>query len=420
MAAARAYGRRGACPGLSTPMPTGDGLLARLTTTRTFDVDRLIGLCGAVRRHGNGIIEITARGNFQIRGLDLASHAKFASAMAQLRIGGVDGVSVIADPLAGLALDAEVDSEFLAGELRRALSPRRFSHRSAPKLSVAIDGGGALHLDGLTADVHLRAAVRHEGPWMHIGIAGDATTAHPLGAVEPIHMVETTVRLLEVVANHGPDARARDVIITKGLAPFRAAAANRLVDAPLLPLRPSAEPIGMHDMCGHELAIGIGFAFGHCDALALQKLAELPCVARAGFRPAPGRALLILGIPPRQIKRFTTAAKRLGFVVAPDDARRRVVACAGAPICTSGEIPARALAPNIAHDIAPLLAGDEVLHLSGCAKGCAHHGTAALTAIGHNGGCDLLVDGMPAGSCAVPALPQRLAELATARRPRHG
>ena len=66
--------RRGACPGLSAPMATGDGLLARLTPSgSTIALDAFAGLCAAARTHGNGIIEITSRGSIQIRGLSAAS-----------------------------------------------------------------------------------------------------------------------------------------------------------------------------------------------------------------------------------------------------------------------------------------------------------------------------------------------------------
>jgi len=62
--------RRGACPGLSAPMLTGDGLLVRLTSTgATIALEAFAGLCAAARQHGNGIVEITSRGNIQFRGL---------------------------------------------------------------------------------------------------------------------------------------------------------------------------------------------------------------------------------------------------------------------------------------------------------------------------------------------------------------
>ena len=62
--------RRGACPGLSAPMPTGDGLLVRLLPIGTIPLDAFAALCAAAQAHGNGVIEVTARGSIQVRGLD--------------------------------------------------------------------------------------------------------------------------------------------------------------------------------------------------------------------------------------------------------------------------------------------------------------------------------------------------------------
>ena len=59
---------RGACPGLSAPMPTGDGLLVRLLPIGTISLDAFTVLGAAARAHGNGVIEITARGSIQSAG----------------------------------------------------------------------------------------------------------------------------------------------------------------------------------------------------------------------------------------------------------------------------------------------------------------------------------------------------------------
>src|SRR5262252_9879428 len=107
---AAAHRRRGACPGLSAPMPTGDGLLARLRPDGTVTLDQMAGLCAAARRHGNGIVEITSRGSIQVRGLDASSAPAFADAVAALAIAVHDGVPVIADPLAGLDPDELIDA----------------------------------------------------------------------------------------------------------------------------------------------------------------------------------------------------------------------------------------------------------------------------------------------------------------------
>ena len=87
--------RRGACPGLSAPMPTGDGLLVRLMPTGTIPLSAFKHLCAAARRHGNGIVEVTGRGSIQVRGLNAASAWRFAEAITALGIAAKDDIAVL-------------------------------------------------------------------------------------------------------------------------------------------------------------------------------------------------------------------------------------------------------------------------------------------------------------------------------------
>jgi precorrin-3B synthase len=246
-----------------------------------------------------------------------------------------------------------------------------------------------------------------DGPRLHVMIAGDAAHAAYLGTVAPADAIDTVLRLLAAIAARGPQARGRDLVDHQG-------------DGARAP-RSSADPIGRHSLRDGAMALGVGFAFGHTDAATLTRLVQAAAEAGAtGLRTAPGRTLLVIAVAAERASVLADAAKDLGFVVSPDDPRRRVVACAGAPVCASAEIAARALAPAIAASAAPHLSPGEVIHASGCTKGCAHRGRAALTAIGRAGACDLVVDGVPAGSAAAAALPQRLAELAATRERRRG
>src|ERR1700722_19398640 len=90
---------RGACPGLSAPMPTGDGLLVRLAPTEAMSGDTFAGLCAAAGRDGNGIMEVTARGSLQVRGLTPRSAPLLADDVSRLGIAASDGVPVLTNPL---------------------------------------------------------------------------------------------------------------------------------------------------------------------------------------------------------------------------------------------------------------------------------------------------------------------------------
>jgi precorrin-3B synthase len=406
IAAARMALRRGACPGLSTPMQTGDGLLARLMPSGTIALDAMAGLAAAALRHGNRIIEITSRGSIQVRGLTQASAPAFADAVAALAIPAHDGVPVIVDPLAGLDPHQVIDASSLAADLRAALAGQSFALRLAPKVSVVIDGGSALHLDALPADIRLRAVATEDGARLHVAGGGDAASAVPLGTIVRADAIETMMRLLRDIAALGPEARARDVMHVA------------TTDAKL-PAREPADPIGSYHLRRNEVAVGVGFPFGHTDTTLLESLMQAAGEAGAtGVRTAPGRALLVVGLTRPGAERFTAAARRLDFIVERGDPRRRVVACAGAPICASGEIDARGLARAVACEVMPLVPRHEMIHISGCAKCCAYQGVAALTAIGRGGVCDLFVEGAPAGSCESWQLAPRLGQIAFDRLPK--
>jgi len=394
--------RRGACPGLAAPMATGDGLLVRLTPAGTIPLAAFAELCAAAREHGNGVIEITSRGNIQVRGLSPASAAQFAARIAALSIAAQDGVPILCNALAGLDAEEILDAAALAGELRRALARHPMAARLGPKVSVVIDGGGALPLDRHAADLRLRAETADGGAVLHVGVGGDAAAATELGCVAPAHGVAAAMRVLEILARRGPDARAHSIIATDGAAVFHSALAGLFLpsgrpsqsDGTIETQQKSGEPIGMYRLRDGGFACGIGLAFGHADAAALERLSETAAAAGAnGMRAAAGRALMTIGLAPQQASTFLAAAERLGLIVRADDARRHVVACAGAPVCASAHIAARALAPQIAAAAAPHIDGSFTIHISGCAKGCAHPAPAALTVVGAPHGCALVANG---------------------------
>jgi len=214
--------------------------------------------------------------------------------------------------------------------------------------------------------------------------------------------------MLRVIAAGGPAARARDIVATNGAAAFRREIADILVDLPGPPLRPAAEPLGVRALRDGRLAIGLGLAFGHAHATALEELTRAAAdLGAMGLRTAPGRALLVVGVTEGGAGHLANIAQWLGFIVRADDPRRQVVACAGAPICAAAEIPTRALAPSLAK-VAVAGADAPMVHLSGCAKGCACPRAAPLTVVGIEGRCGVVVNGSARGEPLVMLTPEAL------------
>jgi precorrin-3B synthase len=371
-------------------METGDGLLARLGPGGPMPLKALAGLCAAARTHGNGTMEISARGNLQVRGLTPASAPRFADAVVTLGIETDDGVPVIASPLADEP-SALLDADGLARKLRHAIASLALP--LAPKVSVIVDGGGTLHLDVLAADIRLRAIASANGPLLLVALAGDGATATPLGSVAPDDAYDAVLCLLRLIAADGPAARAADVLQSRGIAAFQDVVRGRIALQSPLARRLPAEPVGTHALKDDLYALGVGLAFGHVQADTLRALTEIARTHGALWaRPAFNRALLLGPFERAKVKTLRDGARRLGFAVDRADPRRRVVACPGAPACASGLIASREIAAALADDL-PLAGGGVALHVSGCAKGCAHPAPAPLTIVGTEQGCGIVHDG---------------------------
>ncbi|ESY04741.1 cobalamin biosynthesis protein CobG [Mesorhizobium sp. LNJC399B00] len=439
-----AFSRRGACPALSAPMQTGDGLLVRLNPVAGgLSPKLLIGLAESALRHGNGIMEVTARGSLQIRGLTAESAGLLAAEVDALGIAVRTGVPVETGPLAGIDPREIADPRALAERVRAAVEEAGLTPRLGPKVSVVVDGGGQLTMDGVTADVRLKAVRVGAGTQWLVSVAGDGQNAKPLATVDADAARDIAVAVLRMVAEKGREAHARDlserqlaslaswhsvappsvlpdISPSRGeIAPSRAISpifsveggepAATLLISPLEgemsgrteggAVERSRSPVGIFDLnSGH--ALGIGLPFGSMPAQNLIDLASRASnLGTAEIRLAPGRALLFLGQPSSANHPLRATAAALGFVTIAADPRTRIAACPGTPACASGQIATRDIAETIAAENADIL--DFTLHISGCAKGCAHPGSAALTIVGGENGAGLVVNAtakaLPAG-----------------------
>ncbi|WP_027034819.1 precorrin-3B synthase [Mesorhizobium ciceri] len=437
-----AFSRRGACPALSAPMQTGDGLLVRLNPVAGgLSPKLLIGLAESALRHGNGIMEVTARGSLQIRGLTAESAALLAAEVDALAIAVHTDVPVETGPLAGIDPQEIADPRPLAERIRAAVEDAGLTQRLGPKVSVVVDGGGQLTMDAVTADVRLAATRTDAGVRWRVSVAGDGWNARRLVTADEGSACDITVAALRMVAEKGREAHARDLSerqlaslagwhsmappsVLPDISPSRGEIALSPMVSPVsdvvkekpaskLPISPlegemsgraeggaSRKPIGLFPLAGNTFALGVALPYGSMPADKLIALAQAAhTLGTTEIRLAPGRALLLLGQPPAANQPLQHTAATLGFVISPTDPRTRIAACPGTPACASGRIATRDIAETIAAENADIL--EFTLHISGCAKGCAHPGPATLTIVGGENGAGLVVNAMakalPAG-----------------------
>ncbi|MFG1299856.1 hypothetical protein V5F49_08680 [Xanthobacter sp. V3C-3] len=194
--------RRGACPAFLAPMETGDGLILRLVPQDgALSPAQLRGLAAAARAFGNGMVEVTARGSLQVRGLKPETVGLLQEAVLALGIAPRLGLPVDVSPLSGLDPTERADARPLAA--RVADAAEALAGRLGPKVSVVIDGGGAIRLDGRKADIRLAAV--GDGVWSVTIGGGDSQ------ALDTDAACSRTLEALAAIAARGPGARASDL-----------------------------------------------------------------------------------------------------------------------------------------------------------------------------------------------------------------
>jgi precorrin-3B synthase len=134
----------------------------------------------------------------------------------------------------------------------------------------------------------------------------------------------------------------------------------------------------------------VAFAFGQMQADKLLALANCDHTLIL----TPWRMILLQGAQ--------SVPADPALITRPDDPLLRVTACTGAPGCAQAIGPTRALARDLA-TITP-----HHLHVSGCAKGCAHPGTADLTLVATPNGYNLIRGGAASDSPFLRDLPPHL------------
>jgi precorrin-3B synthase len=449
------FERRGACPTLARPMQTGDGLLARLRPAdNILTLPQLKALADAAARFGNGIVEITARGSLQVRGLRPETIASLEHAVFDSGMDVSAGVGIETPPLAGLDPDELADVRPLAAELRQRIADHVPPLALAPKLAITLDGGGRFHLGGVTADIKAEAVRKGDGIKFLLSVGGRI-----FDVSEADRLVDAIVGVLEKLAAIGPAARGRDMRFQAIARPVALPAVTQPVG--IFPVKTDAGVSGSHPSVLPEISPSkgeIGWRRRHRSGHDLRNKNERAAPSRSpplrgslagqrGVRPGDNRdvsatasdaenVVLGMALPYRQVdsatlSAFATAAESfgardirlapnhglivtelghdaalqlqqtaavLGFVTDSGDPRRSIALCAGSRGCASAFCDTRDLAAKLLAHAPDLLDGSLGIHLSGCAKGCAHPASATIAFVGTRSGYGLVVNGVASAS----------------------
>ncbi len=339
---------RGWCPSLAEPMPAADGLLVRLRPrlARLSAAEARL-VADAAARHGNGAIELTNRGNLQLRGFSAAS-----AAVAAAMIGPLDQPvrrpGLLTAPLLGVDPAAHPAGEVLAARLGAVIAALPEVSGRAEKFFITLDGGGAAGLGAMGADIAMTAAgpAMRDAGWL-LRRDGD-----------PHAVFCATDAVVGVVEGWLRDWLRAGVARMREMFPGAAARGSAAVAVERIP------GVAM-----------VSVPFGAMDAARLRAIADRAESGDGVLRLTPWRVIMLAG------------ARADADAAAPAGARVR--ACVGRLGCAAASTDTRADAALLA----ARLGADCDVHVSGCAKGCAHPMAAALTLVGRDGRYDVVVDG---------------------------
>ena len=353
---------QGWCPGALRPMQSGDGLVVRIRPRGgRLTPDQARAIAELSTAHGNGLIDLSARANVQLRGVTEASHPALIEGLRALGLIDADAEAearrnIVVTPF----WEATDATQGLASQLTEALAAT-----DAPalpgKFGFVIDTAAVPVLREVSADI-----------WLETGPDGLllAVADHP--RAKPV-TIETAIAEAMALAHWFVASGG----VSKGRG--RMAALLRRHGLPegfTSPRKPTVPQPAPGTVAQGQL---VGFEFGQMQAETLAALADL-----GALRITPWRMLLIeaLAEPPQIPGLITDAA----------DPMLRVIACTGAPGC----LQAHAATRPLARALAPRLS--ETLHVSGCSKGCAHPTSAALTLTATPEGFALIRNGTASGT----------------------
>jgi precorrin-3B synthase len=355
------------CPGVLRLAEAADGYLARIRLPGgLIGAGQLRALARLADELGDGRVELTSRGNVQLRGLaaDVAGPLTDQLARAGLFPSPEHDLvrNVLASPLAGL--DGGPDLTAIVQGLDAALCARPRLAELPGRFLFAVDDGRG-DVAGLGADVVAR--VRADGAVVN-GLAVRGRAAEDVVTV----MLACAEAFLDVRATEGGTAW-RIAELADGAERVRVAVAARLgLTAASLPPSTSLAPVGPDGSTAPTVPadrpVGVvGTAAVLLAPLGRLTAAQLTWVAdRVGERPAritPWRGVVLPDLP--DAAGLIRDAAGLGYGVDAGSPWLRVTACAGRPGCAS------ALA-DVQADAAAFAARwpDRIVHVSGCARHC--------------------------------------------------
>ena len=338
-----------ACPGMLRPFLADDGAIVRVRAPGgRIRTETLRGLANVARTFGSGVLQLTSRGNIQIRGVQPSSTVEGTEAL-------------VPAPLVNAVRDLGLLPSASHERVRNIVAA---STREVDPLVADLDAG-------LVADAGLAEL---PGRWLFVladrdghGLDAPFDVAYQDfsdgfgrlvsgGLSWPVSRSDAVSRLLEMAARFLATRSSQRVWNVRDLPPdspyFARAQAGTRFDAHGLS---TALAPGQH---GADLAVGIPFGF-----LTPEHVEAITDVGANELVVTHTRMLVLRDVGVSALDELTRSGL---FLTTTTDPRSRVSACVGAPYCRRTDSPTL----SIATAIAPHVPLGQRVHISGCDREC--------------------------------------------------
>lgn len=352
------------CPGVFDTHPAADGALARVRLPGgRIRPDQLETLARAAADHADGHLELTVRGNLQLRGItdvEAVSQAVVAAGLAPSS--SHDKVrNIELSPLTG-RIGGVADARPLAAALDDALRADPAAATLSGRFLFGIDDGRG-DIAGRRPDAC--AVIRGDTPLAADVLIGGTAVGSATGT-------EAIVRaLIAVAAGLGevsPGAwRVRDLDDDSRL---RLAELIALTLDPVIGADPDAAPVaseepivGWFDQDDGAVLLGAVVELGRLPA----RLAEFIAAVQAPVVFTPDREILLCDLGEGVAETVVRVLAPMGLIFDAASPWAQVSCCVGAPGCSSANAPVRDDLVARVQDGDPV---EEREHWVGCARGC--------------------------------------------------
>lgn len=385
--------RPSACPGLLRIVPALDGGICRIKLAGgVISAEQAHAVARAARRHAQGVIEATNRGNLQIRGID-GDHQELIKALMDAGLGPAnpdsdDVRNLLLSPTAGLDPQMLFDARPLAAQILQSLENHpRFRELSA-KFAVSLDAGEALVMLEHPHDIWLSALELDGDKLLAFGLAGCPANDRPLAAVPLEHGHALVVALIELFLDLARPEQVRmrhlltqvpaeQLLLRLAARPELSLRTDERISAWQRPKMTCERHLGIYPQSAPGMvAVGGAAPLGRLDDAMLAEVARLAAQTGDGtLRLTPWQSLLIPNVPAEQAPRILDDLERARLICNVEQPLARVIACTGSSGCGKALADTKADARRLAGILPP----GQSVHLTGCARSCAAAHVAPVT-----------------------------------------